>query len=91
MGQTPDFVKLAEAYGAVGLNAKKPSEVEGVLLEAFRVKKPVVMNFEVDPMENVYPMVPAGGANHQMVFRDPDDGVPDSKATKDVGQAAGTS
>jgi len=93
LGNTPDFVKLAEAYGAVGLNAKKPSDVEGVLLEAFRVKKPVVMNFEVDPMENVYPMVPAGGANHQMVFRDPDkagDRAPE-KAPRDVGKAASPS
>ncbi len=93
LSTTPDFVKLAEAYGAVGLNAKKPSEVEGVLLEAFRVKKPVVMNFEVDPMENVYPMVPAGGANHQMVFCDPDKAgdAEKKKARRDVGKAASPS
>jgi acetolactate synthase-1/2/3 large subunit len=93
LAHTPDFVKLAEAYGAVGLNAKKPSDVEGVLLEAFRVKKPVVMNFEVDPMENVYPMVPAGGANHQMVFCDPDKAgeTPKKKAPRDVGKAASPS
>jgi acetolactate synthase-1/2/3 large subunit len=88
---TPDFVKVAEAYGAVGLNATKPGEVEGVLLEAFRVKKPVVMNFEVDPTENVYPMVPAGGANHQMVFCDPDKepakGTPERSAPRDRGKA----
>lgn len=72
LGTTPDFVKLAEAYGAVGLRATKPSEVEGVLLEALRVKGPVVVDIHTNPMENVYPMVPAGKANHQMVFADPD-------------------
>ncbi|MBI3606012.1 MAG: biosynthetic-type acetolactate synthase large subunit [Nitrospirae bacterium] len=71
LDQSPDFVKLAEAYGAVGLRATKPEEVEGVILEALKVKKPVIMDFLVDPNENVYPMVPAGGANHAMVFEDP--------------------
>jgi acetolactate synthase-1/2/3 large subunit len=65
---TPDYVKLAEAYGAVGMRAKSPSEVEGVIKEAIRVKRPVVMDFVVDPEENVFPMVPAGGANSEMVF-----------------------
>jgi len=92
LGSSPDFVKLAEAYGAVGLRATKPSEVEGVLLEGFGVKKPVVMAFEVDPMENVYPMVPAGGANHQMVFSDPDKAPAEpSKAPRDRGRAASPS
>ena len=72
LASTPDFVKLAEAYGAVGLRATKPSEVEGVLLEAFSTNKPVVVDIVTDRLENVYPMVPAGGANHQMVFCDPD-------------------
>ena len=65
---TPDYVKLAEAYGAVGMRAKSPSEVEGVIKEAICVKRPVVMDFVVDPEENVFPMVPAGGANSEMVF-----------------------
>ncbi|MBI3594466.1 MAG: biosynthetic-type acetolactate synthase large subunit [Nitrospirae bacterium] len=71
LDRTPDFVKLAEAYGAVGLRATKPDEVEDVIQEALRVKKPVVMDFVVDPNENVYPMVPAGGSNYAMVFEDP--------------------
>ena len=71
LDQTPDFVKLADAYGAVGLRATKPDEVEGVILEALKIKGPVVMDFVVDPNENVYPMVPAGGSNHAMVFEDP--------------------
>lgn len=56
----PDFVKLAEAYGAVGLRATKPEEVEPVIREAFAVKKPVLMEFVVAQEEGVYPMVPAG-------------------------------
>jgi acetolactate synthase-1/2/3 large subunit len=95
LASTPDFVKLAEAYGAVGLRATKPSEVEGVLLEGFRVDKPVLMDFQVDPTENVYPMVPAGGANHQMVFCDPDkqEATPakPAKAPRDRGKAASPS
>ena len=71
LDQTPDFVKLAEAYGAVGLRATKPEEVTEVIQKALKVKKPVIMDFVVDPNENVYPMVPAGGSNHAMVFEDP--------------------
>ncbi|MEK7238255.1 MAG: biosynthetic-type acetolactate synthase large subunit, partial [Nitrospirota bacterium] len=55
----PDFVKVAEAYNAVGLRATKPEEVEPVLREALKVKdKPVFMDFVVDWREKVYPMVP---------------------------------
>jgi len=67
----PDYVKLAEAYGAVGLRATEPHEVDEVLDEAFAVKKPVLIDFQVDPFENCYPMVPAGGAIHEMVYEDP--------------------
>jgi acetolactate synthase-1/2/3 large subunit len=64
----PDFVKLAEAYGAVGLRATKPSEVEQVIKEAFATPKPVVMDFVVNPEECVYPMVPAGAATTEMIL-----------------------
>ena len=64
----PDFVKIAEAYGAVGLRATKPSEVEPVLKEAFRIKKTVFMDFVVDWKENVYPIVPPGAAIDHMLF-----------------------
>jgi acetolactate synthase-1/2/3 large subunit len=66
----PDFVKLAESYGAVGLRAKKPSEVEPVLREAFKTKKPVMMDFVVDWKEKVYPMVPAGAPIDHMMFEE---------------------
>ncbi len=65
---SPDFVKLAEAYGAVGLRATKPSEVEPVLREAFSVNKPVLMDFVVEPDEGVYPMVPAGKSISEMLL-----------------------
>jgi len=57
---SPDFVKLAEAYGAVGLRAVKPSEVESVIRSALAIDRPVVMDFIVSPAEKVSPMVPAG-------------------------------
>ncbi|MFQ5753613.1 MAG: thiamine pyrophosphate-dependent enzyme, partial [bacterium] len=64
----PDFVKLAESYGAIGLKAEKPDEVLPVLKESIKIKdKPVVMNFKVANEENVYPMVPAGASLYEMV------------------------
>ncbi|MEF9476039.1 MAG: thiamine pyrophosphate-dependent enzyme, partial [Candidatus Mariimomonas ferrooxydans] len=67
----PDFVKVAEAYGAVGLRATKPDEVEPVLREALKIKnKPVFMDFIVDWKEKVYPMVPAGAALDEMIFEE---------------------
>lgn len=69
---TPDFVAVAQAYGAVGLRASKPSEVEPVLKEAFRTKKPVFMDFVIDWKEKVYPMVPAGAPIDQMLFEEPE-------------------
>lgn len=67
----PDFVKLAEAYGAVGFRATKPSEVEPILKEAFKIKKTVFMDFIVHWKEKVYPMVPAGAPIDQMLFEEP--------------------
>lgn len=68
----PDFVAVAQAYGAVGLRATKPSEVEPVLKEAFKIKKPVFMDFIVDWKEKVYPMVPAGAPIDHMLFEEPE-------------------
>jgi acetolactate synthase-1/2/3 large subunit len=65
-GVSPDFVKLAEAYGAVGLRATKPEEVVPILKKAFSIPQPVVIDFVIDPEENVYPMVPAGEPLNQM-------------------------
>jgi acetolactate synthase I/II/III large subunit len=67
----PDFVKLAEAFNAVGLRATKVGEVDGVIKEALRADKPVIVDVEVDPYENCYPMIPAGGCNHEMILENP--------------------
>ncbi len=64
----PDFVKLAEAYGAVGLRATKPSEVEPVIKEALKTKTLVLMDFVIAREEGVFPMVPAGKATTDMLL-----------------------
>lgn len=65
----PDFVKLAEAFGAVGLRATKPSEVREVLLKAMEINdRPVLIDFVVDREENVLPMVPAGKSYREMIL-----------------------
>ena len=63
-----DFVKLAEAYGATGLRAGKPEEVEEVIRKAFATKGPVIMEFKISREENVLPMVPAGASLNEMVL-----------------------
>ncbi len=68
MDHAPDFVKLAEAYGAVGLRATKPEEVEHVLSEGLSSPKTVIMEFVVEREEGVYPMVPAGAAITEMLL-----------------------
>jgi len=65
---SPDFVKLAEAYGAVGLRATRPAEVIPIIREALRTPLPVFMDFVVESEEGVYPMVPAGEAIDRMLL-----------------------
>ena len=63
----PDFVKLAESYGHVGMRIDKPADVRPALEEALRLKdRTVFMDFLTDPTENVYPMIEAGKAHHDM-------------------------
>ena len=64
----PDFVKLAEAYGALGLRAERPEEVVPVIKEALRSDKPVLIDFVVAREEGVYPMVPAGAPIDKMLL-----------------------
>jgi acetolactate synthase-1/2/3 large subunit len=68
MEYTPDFVKLAEAFGAVGLRASKPDEVVPVIKKALEINKPVIMDFIVEKEEGVYPMVPAGADITEMLL-----------------------
>jgi acetolactate synthase-1/2/3 large subunit len=69
MDGTPDFVKLAEAYGAVGLRATKPAELNSVLEQGLSLKGVVVMDIVVAAEENVYPMIPPGAGLREMVLR----------------------
>jgi len=67
----PDFVALAEAMGAVGFRAEKPSEVREILQEALKIEdRPVVLDFVVDREENVLPMVPPGKSYRDMIVED---------------------
>jgi acetolactate synthase-1/2/3 large subunit len=69
MDSLPDFVKLAESYGHVGMNIEKPGDVEGALQDAFAMKdKFVFMNFMTDQKENVFPMVPNGKGLSEMIL-----------------------
>ena len=64
----PDFVKLAEAYGAVGLKAEKVDELDGVIEQMMAVNKPVIVDCRVDPAENCFPMIPSGAAHNEMLL-----------------------
>ncbi len=68
MEAAPDFVKLAEAYGATGLKCTDPDKVESTLSKGLNTPGTVVMEFCVDKEESVYPMVPAGGAITDMLL-----------------------
>jgi acetolactate synthase I/II/III large subunit len=69
MDALPDFVALAEAYGHVGMRIEKPADVEGALKEALKLKDRLVfMDFITDQSENVYPMIPAGAGQNEMIL-----------------------
>jgi acetolactate synthase-1/2/3 large subunit len=69
MESLPDFVKLAESYGHVGMHIDKPTDVEAALTEAMKLKDRLVfMDFITDQTENVYPMIPAGGGQNEMIL-----------------------
>lgn len=70
MDTIPDFVKLSEAYGHVGIRVEKPEEVRDALKQAFEMKdRTVFLDFITDRTENVYPMIEAGKAHHDMKLR----------------------
>ncbi|WP_421902466.1 biosynthetic-type acetolactate synthase large subunit [Maridesulfovibrio sp.] len=68
MDAQPDFVKLAEAYGAAGYRVTEEKDLEPMLKEAFSNGKPTIIDVRVDPEENVYPMVPAGASLTDMLL-----------------------
>src|SRR6185436_20921534 len=83
MKHFPDFVKIAEAYGATGLRAEKPSEVRAVLEKGLSTPGTVVMDIIVTKEANVYPMIAAGAAHYEITME------PDEPAVRDVGLVPG--
>jgi acetolactate synthase-1/2/3 large subunit len=71
----PDFVKLAEAYGCVGIRANKPSELDEKINEMINIDRPVIFDCRVDKTENCYPMIPSGKAHNQMLLGPEDEKV----------------
>ena len=68
MDSLPDFVKLAESFGATGLRTEKPSEIDDLIKEMIKVKGPVICDVIVDPSENCFPMIPSGSTHNQMLL-----------------------
>ena len=66
----PDFVKLAEAYHAVGIRCERPGDLDGAIAEMIKVQKPVIFDCVVDPAENCFPMIPSGRAHNEMLLGD---------------------
>jgi len=69
----PDFVKLAEAYGCVGIRANKPEELDEKIKQMLSVNKPVIFDCVVDKTENCYPMIPSGKPHNQMLLGSKDE------------------
>jgi acetolactate synthase I/II/III large subunit len=76
----PDFVKLAEAFGAVGLRTGDPAELDGGIKEMIKIKKPVIVDVLVDEKENCFPMIPSGAAHYDMLLG------PEDKAAKPISE-----
>ena len=66
----PDFVKLAEAYGGVGIRCDKPSELDGAIAEMLKADRPVLFDCRVERAENCLPMIPSGKAHNEMILPD---------------------
>ena len=64
----PDFVKLAEAYGCVGIRAKTPEELDDKIIEMINTDRPVIFDCLVDKVENCFPMIPSGKPHNQMIL-----------------------
>ncbi|MEW5727171.1 MAG: acetolactate synthase 3 large subunit [Pseudomonadota bacterium] len=75
MEHHPDFVKLADAYGAVGLRATKPGEVDDLIKEMIAVDRPVIADLRTDASENCFPMIMPGMAHNEMVLGPEDKGM----------------
>jgi acetolactate synthase-1/2/3 large subunit len=74
----PDFVKLAEAYHAVGIRCDKPGELDAAIKHMIEVPKPVIFDCVVDPAENCFPMIPSGRAHNEMLLNDAAESIEDA-------------
>jgi acetolactate synthase I/II/III large subunit len=74
----PDFVKLAEAYHAVGIRCEKPAELDAAIKHMIDVPKPVIFDCVVDPAENCFPMIPSGRAHNEMLLGDAAESIEDA-------------
>ena len=70
MDSLPDFVKLGEAYGGVGIRAEKPHELDDAIAEMISVKRPVIFDCRVAALANCFPMIPSGKAHNEMLLGD---------------------
>ncbi len=77
----PDFVKLAEAYGCVGIRAQTPEELDDKIIEMINTERPVIFDCRVDKQENCFPMIPSGKPHNQMLL-----GPKDQKENKITGK-----
>jgi len=64
----PDFVKMAEAYGCVGIQATRPDELDDAIAEMISVKKPVLFDCRVANLANCFPMIPSGRAHNEILL-----------------------
>ena len=78
----PDFVKLAEAYGAVGMRAEKPADLDGAIKAMIEVNRPVIFDCRVASLANCFPMIPSGKAHNEMLLGED---VPDEEIEKAIG------
>jgi acetolactate synthase-1/2/3 large subunit len=76
----PDFVKLAEAFGAVGLRVERPDELDAAIGEMLAVDRAVILDVVVDQAENCFPMIPSGAAHNEMLLG------PEDEAAKPVSE-----
>ncbi len=74
----PDFVKLAEAYHAVGIRCDKPGDLDGAIREMIDVDRPVIFDCVVDQNENCFPMIPSGRAHNEMILGDAAESLEDA-------------
>jgi acetolactate synthase-1/2/3 large subunit len=83
MDSLPDFVKLAEAYGCVGIRCDRPADLDSAIEEMISVRRPVLFDCRVANLANCFPMIPSGKAHHEMLLGED---VPDEEIERAIGE-----